>query len=249
MKIEKLNDRQIRCTLTQEDLAKRHINLSELAYGTEKTRALFQDMMTQAAIDFGFEAEDIPLMIEAIPLSPEKIVLIITKVDSPDELDTRFSSFTHGEDFTDDDFMQDGLFPDMMSSESDLSALLNEIKKDRKDTDTPKKEADTEQKSPEKQIRHFSFTDMNTVIEASQLISHEFRGESAVYKDPKNHTYHLFLHQGAHKSPDFNRIVHILSVYLKKEKCTQGSEAYYAEHSQVVLAKDAIRILAEIHLV
>ena len=36
MKIEKINDNQIRCTLTQQDLENRHIRLSELAYGTEK---------------------------------------------------------------------------------------------------------------------------------------------------------------------------------------------------------------------
>ena len=47
-------------------------------------------MMQQASFDFGFEAEDIPLMIEAIPASADSIVLIITKVEDPEELDTRF---------------------------------------------------------------------------------------------------------------------------------------------------------------
>ena len=42
MKIEKINDRQIRCTLTKEDLASREIKLSELAYGSDKAKALFQ---------------------------------------------------------------------------------------------------------------------------------------------------------------------------------------------------------------
>lgn len=63
MKIEKVNDNQIRCTLTREDLAERQIKLSELAYGTEKAKLLFRDMMQQAAYEFGFEADDIPLMI------------------------------------------------------------------------------------------------------------------------------------------------------------------------------------------
>ena len=66
MKIEKINDRQIRCTLTREDLASRELKLSELAYGSDKAKALFQDMMQLAARDFGFEADNIPLMIEAI---------------------------------------------------------------------------------------------------------------------------------------------------------------------------------------
>lgn len=38
--------------------------------------------------------EDIPLMIEAIPVSADCIVLIVTKVDDPEELDTRFSKFS-----------------------------------------------------------------------------------------------------------------------------------------------------------
>ena len=93
MKIEKVNDNQIRCTLTKADLADRQLKLSELAYGTEKAKSLFRDMMQQASYELGFEANDIPLMIEAIPLSSESIILIITKVEDPDELDTRFANF------------------------------------------------------------------------------------------------------------------------------------------------------------
>ena len=36
MKIERLNENQIRCTLNKEDLVNREIKLSELAYGTDK---------------------------------------------------------------------------------------------------------------------------------------------------------------------------------------------------------------------
>src|SRR5574344_1937372 len=105
MKIEKVNENQIRCTLTREDLAARELKISELAYGTEKAKSLFRDMMQQASYQFGFEAEDIPLMIEAIPLSGDTIVLIITKVEDPEELDTRFSKFAPSvhEDMTDAD--------------------------------------------------------------------------------------------------------------------------------------------------
>ena len=51
MKIEKVNENQIRCTLTREDLADRQLKLSELAYGTEKAKMLFRDMMQQAAYE------------------------------------------------------------------------------------------------------------------------------------------------------------------------------------------------------
>ncbi len=94
MKLEKLNDNQIRCTLSKSDLDKRKLRLSELAYGSAKARALFRDMIQQASVELGFEAENIPLMIEAIPISNDCLVLVVTKVEDPDELDTRFSRFS-----------------------------------------------------------------------------------------------------------------------------------------------------------
>ena len=125
MKIEKINDNQIRCTLTRADLADRQLKLSELAYGSEKAKSLFHDMMQQAAHECGFEAEDIPLMIEAIPASADSIVLIITKVEDPEELDTRFSRFSPaGGDW---DSKRDGISPKLDGAE-DLLNLLGKVK-------------------------------------------------------------------------------------------------------------------------
>lgn len=110
MKLEKLNENQIRCTLSKSDLDKRELRLSELAYGSAKARELFHDMIQQASIELGFEADNIPLMIEAIPISTDCLVLVVTKVEDPEELDTRFSRFSSPseEDLTEDHF--DGEF-------------------------------------------------------------------------------------------------------------------------------------------
>ena len=94
MKIERLSENQIRCTLNKADLAEKEIMLTELAYGTDKAKELFRELMEQASIELGFEVDNIPLMIEAIPVNPDCLILIITKVEDPDELDTRFSRFT-----------------------------------------------------------------------------------------------------------------------------------------------------------
>ena len=134
MKIEKVNDHQIRCTLTREDLADRELKISELAYGTEKAKNLFRDMMQQASYEFGFDADDIPLMIEAIPLNSECIVLVITKVEDPEELDTRFSKFAPSVHDDDDDDMETGNTLDhMLQSLSDgADDVLDLFKKSMK---------------------------------------------------------------------------------------------------------------------
>ncbi len=128
MKIEKVNEHQIRCTLTREDLATRELKISELAYGTEKAKTLFRDMMRQASYECGFEAEDIPLMIEAIPLNSECIVLIITKVEDPEELDTRFSKFAPSVHEDEEGYGEDGA--ELIDAYSDgADEVLNMLRK------------------------------------------------------------------------------------------------------------------------
>lgn len=125
MKIERLSENSIRCTLNRADLDSRELKISELAYGTEKAKSLFKDMIAQASFECGFDAEDIPLMIEAIPVSPDCIVLVITKVEDPEELDTRFSKFAPSDEEDD--------YSDMLDSDDDIhgiddgSSLLNRI--------------------------------------------------------------------------------------------------------------------------
>ena len=47
MRLEKVNDNQIRCILTKEDLEERKIKFSELTFGGEKAKRLFRDVMQQ----------------------------------------------------------------------------------------------------------------------------------------------------------------------------------------------------------
>lgn len=122
MKLERLSENQIRCTLNKSDLADRELMLNELAYGTDKAKELFRDMMEQAADELGFEVNDIPLMIEAIPVSPECLILIITKVEDPEELDTRFSRFSK---YTDIEIEDDDEEDDQTGSSEDSMDLFN----------------------------------------------------------------------------------------------------------------------------
>ena len=47
MKLERLSENQIRCTLYKSDLADKELHLTELAYGTDKAKELFRELMQQ----------------------------------------------------------------------------------------------------------------------------------------------------------------------------------------------------------
>ena len=92
MKIEKLNENQIRCILSKSELEKRNLKINDISYGTANVKKLFKDMMQLAYVQCGFEANDIPLAIEVIPFK-DHASITVTKVQDPDELDSRYSRF------------------------------------------------------------------------------------------------------------------------------------------------------------
>lgn len=246
MKIEKLNENQIRCTLTRADLAERELHLSELAYGTEKVRSLFHDMMQQAAFEFGFEAENIPLMIEAIPASSDSIVLIITKVEDPEELDTRFSKFAPSPG-TDTDSKKQEIFDKLEGAET-LLGLLEKVKEKISGTDsqTPDTVKPAEPEKKKSALRLFSFATMDNVLDAAHLLENMYFGSNTLYKDPAENIYILALAQSEHTEKDFNRICNMLTEYGTLEKAGAATLAFLEEHCDVMVSPDAVQRLAAI---
>ena len=239
MKIEKLNDNQIRCTLTRADLADREIKLSELVCGTEKAKSLFHDMMQKAHSEFGFEAEDMPLMIEAVPAASDTIVLIITKVDDADELDSKFSKF--GASLNDSESRKRNVL-DKLEGAEEILDLINRVKDAVSETVKPV--TDNVETVAMPKIRLFSFATLDYVIHASHLLKNMYHGANTLYKDTPNNVYILALTQSEHSPTEFNRVCNMLSEYGCMEKALPSILAYLEEHCEVIVSTDAIQQLS-----
>lgn len=245
MKIERMNDQQIRCTLTGEDLAARHIKLSELAYGTEKARSLFSEMMAQASDELDFNAEDTPLMIEAVPLSSDSLVLTVTKVDDPEELDTRFAQFSPSlisDEATDE---ESDIYEDILGGpDSELSQLFKQLSE--RSVLSPEAKEDIPLPQEAQLVRLFSFDSMDALFRISRIVSSEFKGESALYKRTSDNKYLLYIEQGDTDLITFNRICSSMTEYGHSEKHMNATIAYLDEHHDHIIPTDAIQSLASI---
>ncbi len=263
MKIEKVNDNQIRCTLTREDLADRQLKISELAYGTEKAKSLFREMMQQASYEFGFEAEDIPLMIEAIPISQDSIILIITKVECPEELDTRFSKFSEvSEEY--DDFISDSSNSAISEGADDILDLFGKVQKasdssGKEKNFVPLKEAITRNSKKKDENKEdntpvvpvdisklFMFHKLDTISELSYILSGVYDDYNTLYKKPHASNYFLIVRKGHHTPEEFNKVCNILSEYSHQEKYYPATEAHMNEHYDVLISGHALQTLATI---
>lgn len=233
MKIERISENQIRCTLTKEDLASRELKISELAYGTEKAKNLFRDMIQQASYELGFEAEDIPLMIEAVPLNSDCLVLLITKVEDPEELDTRFARFAPS--VTEDD-----------EEDLDTSDEVLELFRKLKEPAVAGREALSTDDAPSVQADCavlFTMDSLQQVMNAAAVTASYYKGESLLYKDENTGKYLLVLQQDGTAADVFHRVCNTISEYGTPPRSHAVSHRFLEEHCEALIASHALQCL------
>lgn len=246
MKIEKVNENQIRCTLTRQDLAERQINLRELAYGTEKAKVLFHDMIQQANYEFGFEANDIPLMVEAIPLSAESLILLITKVEYPEELDTRFSNFSE----VDEDMLfheTDSISAANLKGADDVLGVFNKIREKTKETpvtEHQREESMVVEQVPADFTKMFEFPTLEQVIRLAGVLADYYDGRNDLYKNETKDSFYLVVHKDEHTPEEFNKICNVICEYAGQKNYTAAMGAFFAEHGKKVTGPRALQMLA-----
>ena len=254
MKIERLNENQIRCTLSKEDLESRNIKVSELVYGTEKAKSLFRELMRSAFNKFGFETEDIPLMVEAVPISSDSIILIVTKVDYPDEFDVRYSTFSDDDDDSDDDEDYDDY--NILSDDEDIPipepsvGAANDILKMMHQVadgamDSKDDSSSEEFEVPEQLTRIYQFATLYDVMEAASMLSSAALGRNDLYRTPENN-YLLIISMDKTSPNVFNKVCNILSEYGSLREIYCGSDSYIREHYKMVSSGSALSQLAAI---
>ncbi len=222
MKIEKVNSNQIKCFLNKGDLLSREIKVSELAYGTEKAQELFKDMMEQASHEFGFEVDNVPLMIEAVPLSTDSIMLIITKVDNPEELEDKFAALPN----------------------SDSRKFK---KKEASAKEETLSEPETEEIHPT--TGTFVIYKFNHFNDISRLAPRLFAfpvENSSLYRDRSHKTYLLALDLPTIDRNDFKVVRGLLSEYGEPVNMKKSAMSHLDEHYERIIKDKALEVLIAI---
>ena len=232
MKIEKISDNQIKCTLTRSDLASRQLKISELAYGTEKANNLFRDMMDQANLEFGFDANDLPIMIEAIPVSMDCIILMITKVEDPEEVDTRFSSLANLRELFGREGSEDIVAPAEAPHEGFLQ--LGDLAR----------EALKAVQTPSEYL--ISFRDLHSVLRYARAIEPVYEGSSSLYRSPENKLYYLVMKPDVADAGSISYAAAASAEFGTNEPVSAARIAHLEEHYEKILSGHAVQDLAGI---
>ena len=93
MRMERINEHQVRCVITPQDLVAHKISSRDLKYGSKEMQELFRELLKDASEKYHFNEEGLPVMIEAIPIANNELLIIISAVEDADELDPHFARF------------------------------------------------------------------------------------------------------------------------------------------------------------
>ena len=171
-------------------------------------------------------------MIEAIPVNLDSIILIITKVEDPDELDTRFSKFSpYKENSPAEPLQLDGA-----DNIIDIFQKICEAKmKGGSSSDTPAVN-----------LTHlFCFNKLDDVIAAAHGLNSFFTGLNTLYKEGNEARYQLVIHQSGYSPEEFNKVCNILSEYGKSRPFSIAGEAHLKEHGELI-SENALQQLTQL---
>lgn len=88
MKIERVGENKIRIFVSYDDLEERDIDLDAFNYNSPETQELFWDLMEQAEIELGFDAQESQLCIEAVSDTDHGFVITITRIEEDSDFES-----------------------------------------------------------------------------------------------------------------------------------------------------------------
>ena len=231
MKIERVSDNQIKFILTESDLSERNMRLHELSYGSEKAQELFREIMERATTECDFHTtSETPLIIEAIPVSRDGIMIIVTKVASQEDLEDRLG------------------YPPVVGSLKNGGSGPKKKKPERPDADNamrppgsrpfmrpPNREA----KTPPEQII-FEFASLDTATSACGRLYGNFAGGSSLYKFSGK--YYLVIENSRFMLSESQE--GYAKEYGSRLANSDISKTFLVEHGEAIVASNAVGILS-----
>jgi adapter protein MecA 1/2 len=183
-------------------------------------------------------------MIEAIPMPNDCIVLIITKVSDPEELDTRFSKFSPSNTDVLEPVADHKKTISVEGADEVLDLFKRMMEQHLKGFEESKKEEAAVKVSSEIDLtRTYCFGSIEDLVKAAHILNGFYHGENRLYRNNERKIFYLVLSKSSHTPEEFNKVCNILTEYGSNEPYSKSSEAYMAEHYDLVMKKDALQKL------
>ncbi len=253
MRFQSVDENKIKIEITKEDLDERDLKIVELAYGSDKAREFFQEIMELAYDELGFDVNNIPILVEAVPMSLEEICIYVTKVTNPNELEKKLTSMPPKDSKNNHTMNLEELRKKLEEARDNVMGDITSNKKTKNEVDEFMEQSNLENEEiiePKVSksnrininIAIFSFENIDDASFATKRIPSdiEFKSSLILNKD----RYYLTMETKKVTDQEFIKIENFLHEYGNKHISTIESKHYLLEHGEIIIKKDAIKVLS-----
>lgn len=229
MQIELNDERTLYCYMTEDDFKTLNIFPEKLTYGSNSFRRLISLITKSASEMYHFSSEELPMMVEAVPLEAGELFIQITLIEEAEELDPRFAQFAPSvfdemnEDEMDDEDMEDDI-PESVSGHVYV----------------PARNRRTAKEQPHSTVYAFATYEMLITALRTSGNADDFLGtKSSLYYNPESKEYYLILQKGK-ATPSVRALLASLCEYATAKVLNPAMSAWMSEHCRCLIRANAV---------
>lgn len=217
MKIERIDDKTVKCFISNEELEEYDITYKDFVTRSEKAKEMVEEIIVQAVEEVGYKPPQFAMDMQ-IMMIPEKGMLLTLSEKTP-------------EDLKNSPMMQAYLQEMRKTLEEHFQDIAAQTKKNSKESG--KKQ---DNKIPDFAI--FRFASIRDLSAYAKILPRNLRVESSLYE--LDGRYFLYLHKGGASYERYSRACIQAMEYGALYSAAQERVVYLKEHGTCVLAEKAV---------
>lgn len=222
MKIERIDDKTVKCFISNEELEELEITYKDFILRSERAKEVVEDIIEQAVEEVGYKPPEFAMDMQIMML-PDKGMILTLSERSP-------------EDLKKNPMIQEYLKEVQKTLEEHLGDIATFAKKSK--VKEPAAEIQKTQKQQMPDFAVFAFDSIRQLSSFAGILPKNMRMISSLYK--MGETYYLYLQKGGASYERYSRAcIHALE-YGVLYGATEDKIRYLQEHGECIIEEKAI---------
>ncbi len=222
MKIERIDDKTVKCFLSNEELEEYNIDYKDFIMRSEKAREVVQEIIVQAEEKVGYKPPKFSFDLQIMMLPDQGLILTFSEKDSSD-----------------------------LGAEQQVAECLQEMKKVLMDTKarlgmigtSPAEESNRQLQAaggnPDYAV--FAFQKLGSIMEYASMLPKNLRVQSCLYK--MEGEYYVYLRKGAASYRRYSKACIQALEFGRLYGASEDKVLYLREHGECLIAEKALNRL------
>lgn len=235
MKIERVDDKTVKCYISNEELEEFEIDYKDFIMRSEKAKEVVQEIMEQAQEEVGYKPPKFAFDLQIMMVPDQGLVLTFSEKDPLD--------FKEGEQILECLKEMKKALQKSREELGDAQKQLGDVKQQLENGQQAGKQSDAE-KSPAKarpDFAVFAFRSVGRVMEYASVLPKNLRVKSTLYL--MNEVYYLHLRKGGASYDRYSRACVQALEFGNLFAAEQDRVEYLKEHGECLIEEQALKKL------